>query len=73
MTADEFKVAAILDARTAYSAYESMQTEELLRLQRNHQLEQARATTAESIAFGGGRLALIAAVLRKRPGAVPAE
>lgn len=66
VTADELRVAAILDARTAYAAYESMRTEELLRLQLAHQLDQAAATTPESIAFGGGRLALIAAVLRKR-------
>jgi len=65
MTADEFLTAAILDARTAYGAYESMRTEELLRLQLAHQLDAAHATTPEAIAFGGGRLALIAAVLQK--------
>ena len=66
MTAEELRVAAILDARTAYAAYDSMRTEELLRLQMAHQLDQADATLPETIAFGGGRLALIAAVLQKR-------
>lgn len=66
MTADELRTAAILDARTAYGAFESMRTEELLRLQMAHQLDLADAKTPEGIAFGGGRLALIAAVLRKR-------
>lgn len=69
MTVDEFMTAAILDARTAYALYESMRTEELLHLQVAHQLDQAAATMPESIAFGGGRLALIAAVLQKRQGA----
>lgn len=68
MTADELRLAAILDARTAYAVYESMRTEELLRLQVAHQVDQAHATTPESLAFGGGRLALIAAVLKKRNG-----
>lgn len=66
MTAKEFMTAAVLDARTAYAAFESMRTEELLRLQIAHQLDQLHATTPEGIAFGGGRLALIAAVLTRR-------
>lgn len=66
MTDDELLAAAILDARTAYALYESMRTEELQRLQIAHQLDQLHARTPESIAFGGGRLALIAAVLQRR-------
>lgn len=59
-------VAAILDAREAYAVFENYSTAELQRLQRVHQNDQARATTPEGIAFGGGRLALIAAVLAQR-------
>lgn len=66
MTVDELLAAAILDARTTYAAFERMQTVELLRLQIAHQLDAADAVTPEAIAFGGGRLALIAAVLRRR-------
>lgn len=66
MHGKDFMTAAILDARTAYGAYESMRTDELLRLQLAHQVDQASATTPEGIAFGGGRLALIAAVLKTR-------
>lgn len=66
MTADELRLAAILDARTAYAAYESMPTEELLHVQMTQQVDQAAATTPEGLAFSGGRLALIAAVLRTR-------
>lgn len=43
-----------------------MRTDELLHLQAVHQSDQARATTPESLAFGGGRLALIAFVLERR-------
>jgi hypothetical protein len=66
MTAEEFQTAAILDARTAYAAFQSMRTEELLRLQIAHQVDQEHATMPEGIAFGAGRLALIAAVLKSR-------
>jgi hypothetical protein len=66
MTAAELLAAGKADARIAYRAYESMPTEELQRLQLDHQLELVHAQTPEGIAFGGGRLALIAAVLRKR-------
>jgi hypothetical protein len=66
MTADEFRAACVLDARTAYADYERMQTVELLRLQIAFQVDAANSITPEGIAFGGGRLALIAAVLRKR-------
>lgn len=66
MTADELLTAAVIDARAAYAVFETYRTDELLRLQIAHQLDQAHATTPEGIAFGGGRLALIAAVLRKR-------
>lgn len=66
MTHQEFLTAAIQDARSAYTGYESMRTDELLQLQAAHQADQARATSPESLAFGGGRLALIAAVLAKR-------
>lgn len=66
MTVDELLTAAVIDARAAYATYETYRTDELQRLQIVHQLDQAVAITPESIAFGGGRLALIAAVLRKR-------
>ncbi len=66
MTTDEFLTAAMLDARTAYGAYQSMRTEELLHLQWAFKLDLADATTPHAIAFGGGRLALIAFVLRQR-------
>lgn len=66
MTHQEFLTAAIQDARTAYAGYEGMRTDELLQLQAAHQSDQGRATSPESLAFGGGRLALIAAVLSKR-------
>lgn len=69
---DELLRAAILDARAAYAVYETMGTDELQRLQIAHQLDQAHATTPEGIAFGGGRLALIAAVLSKRGAATGA-
>lgn len=64
---NELRLAAILDARTAYAEYESMPTERLLQIQMAHQIDHAHATTPESIAFGGGRLALIAHVLKTRP------
>ncbi len=66
MTAEELLQAAVIDARAAYAVYESMPTHELLRVQLAHQGDQAAATTPEGIAFGGGRLALIAAVLKTR-------
>lgn len=58
--------AFVADARTAHALFESMPTKELLVLQAAHTLDQADATTPESIAFGAGRLALIAAVLKAR-------
>lgn len=66
MTADELLTAAVIDTRAAYAEYETYSTDELRRLQIAHQLEAVDAVTPEAIAFGGGRLALIAAVLRKR-------
>lgn len=66
MTQDEMLAAAKLDARTAYATYERMRTEELLKLQIARQVDLAHAITPDAIAFGGGRLALIAAVLQKR-------
>jgi hypothetical protein len=66
MTAHDLLAAAILDARTCYAQFETYSTAELQRLQMVQQIEQAHATTPESLAFGGGRLALIAAVLKKR-------
>lgn len=66
MTHQEFIAAAIQDARQAYQGYQAMRTDELLHLQAVHQSDQARATTPESLAFGGGRLALIAFVLERR-------
>jgi hypothetical protein len=66
MTVVELLTAAVMDARAAYAAYETYSTEDLQRLQVAHQLDAMHAVTPEGIAFGGGRLALIAAVLRKR-------
>lgn len=67
MTFEEIVMEAIeKDARATHALYESMRTSELLALQAAHQLDAAAATRPESIAFGGGRLALIAAVLSKR-------
>lgn len=56
----------IADAQEAHALYHTMRTEELLRLQAAHQADQADATTPQSLAFGAGRLALIAAVLKER-------
>lgn len=53
-------------AANAAALYGRMSTADLLRLKAAHELDQAAATTPSSIAFGGGRLALIAAELRKR-------
>jgi len=64
MTAEELLTAAILDARQTYAHFETLSTEELLHLQWTHHVDPP--TTPEGIAFSGGRLALIAAVLRKR-------
>lgn len=58
--------AYVADARGAFRLYESMRTEELLHLQAAFTLDQARATQPESVAFGAGRLALIAFVLKGR-------
>ena len=66
MTAQELLTAAILDARVCYAAFETMTTDALIQAQLAHQIAQAHATSPEGIAFGGGRLALIAAVLQKR-------
>jgi hypothetical protein len=66
VAAAELWLAAILDARAAYAHYETMPTDALERCRLAHQVDQAHATTPESIAFGAGRLALIAAVLHKR-------
>ena len=70
MTTDEFRTAAILDARTAYAAFQAMGTDALWRLLRAHTLDQMAATTPEAIAFGAGRLALIAEVLTTRGSAL---
>jgi hypothetical protein len=66
MTADELLTAAIEDARKTYAHFETMATEELIRLQMAHAVDLGHAQTPEGIAFGGGRLALIAAVLQRR-------
>ena len=60
--------AYVRDACEAYRLFESMGTKELLDLQAAHRLDQAHQTRPESIAFGAGRLALIAAVLKAREG-----
>lgn len=56
----------IADARAAYGLFEVMPTEELRRLAIAHELDLAQASAPESLAFGGGRLALIRAVLKAR-------
>jgi hypothetical protein len=56
----------IADARSAYELFASMATTELLALQAAPLADQAVATTPESLAFGAGRLALIAAALAAR-------
>jgi len=66
VTADELLTAAIEDARKTYAHFETLATAELLRLQWAHLHDQHDAKTPEGIAFSGGRLALIAAVLKKR-------
>jgi len=55
-----------LSAEQAAKLYKGLRTDELLDLQRAHELDQAEATSATSIAFSGGRLALIAAELKRR-------
>lgn len=62
---------SVTDAREAYVLFESMRTPELLDLQVAHQADLMDATKPESIAFGAGRLALIAAVLKARDDSVP--
>jgi hypothetical protein len=69
MTTDEDRLllsAFVTEARTAYALFESLPTWELLGLQAAHQIDLAQATAPESVAFSGGRLALIAAVLKAR-------
>lgn len=68
MTEHELRTAAMLDARASYAEYESYSTDKLQRLQIAYEIDLLDTTTPEGIAFGGGRLALIAAVLRKRNG-----
>jgi len=66
MTHQEFLTAAIQDARQAYQSYQSMRSEELLHLQAVRQVGQDNATTPEDLVYNGGRLALIAAILKHR-------
>jgi len=58
--------AYVADAREAHALYETMRTDQLLDLRAAFEADQAKATMPESIAFGAGRLALIAAVLKAR-------
>jgi hypothetical protein len=58
--------AYVADVRRAHAVFENMRTAALLELQAAHEADQAHATTPESIAFGAGRLALIAVVLKAR-------
>jgi hypothetical protein len=48
--------------------YDSMSTEELRGLKRAFELDQAVASGPQSIAFGAGRIALIADILARRAG-----
>jgi hypothetical protein len=58
------------DTRDTRALYESMRTEELLRLQAAHELDRARpGAGADTITFTTSRLELIAAVLNTRPDA----
>lgn len=56
----------VAEARETYALYETMRTDELLDLQAALEHDTAAATAPETIAFGAGRLALIAAVLKGR-------
>lgn len=58
--------AYVADAREAHALYESMPTRELHDLQAVFTRDLAHAVRPETIAFGAGRLALIAAVLTAR-------
>jgi hypothetical protein len=58
--------AFVADARQAHALYESMRTKELVDGFVRGLQDLAHASTPESIAFGAGRLALIAAVLKAR-------
>jgi len=58
--------AYVADARETYALYETMATEQLLTLRNAFEMDTADATAPETIAFGAGRLALIAAVLKTR-------
>ena len=60
------KRAASFDARLAHTLFVGMPTKELRALLVAHQTDLAGMTAPESIAFGGGRIALIAAVLKTR-------
>lgn len=73
MTDDDLLAAAILDARTAYADFEAMTTAVLLDFLFRYEFEQAFASTPEQIAFGGGRVALIRAVLEKRRDHTPSS
>lgn len=53
------------DAQTR-ALFESMSTDDLLALRTAHEIDNAFATTPESIAFGASRLGLIAEVLKSR-------
>lgn len=66
MTPREYHAAFVADAHEAHAVFESMRTPALLALQAAHHADQAQATRPESLVFGAGRLALIAAVLKAR-------
>jgi len=66
MSEDDFRDAARFHWRTAYAAYQAMPTPELWRQLQQGMVDQTDLTTPEAIAFGAGRLALLAEVLTRR-------
>jgi hypothetical protein len=54
------------DEQEALALYRTMRSDELRELRAAHASDQRQATRPESVAFGIGRLALIATVLRER-------
>jgi hypothetical protein len=64
---------ATVDARAAYDLYSTMRTDALRELLAAHRRDSEGATTPEAIAFGAGRQALIAAVLKTRAASAPLD
>jgi hypothetical protein len=54
------------DAHSAFELYQTMKVTDLESLLAAHEADMAEAASPESIAFGGGRIALIRAVLKAK-------